>query len=131
MYCPQCGKEIIDQKFIYCPRCGSPVNRKYRTGAGNSYENNNYSNNGTTVPSNQTGMNTNYNYVNNNDSGSIGWGILGFFFPLIGLILFLVWKNDKPRNAKRAGIGALISVILSVGIYIIYAIFGAAVMFSL
>lgn len=46
--------------------------------------------------------------------GNFGWGVLGFFFPIIGLILFLVWKNDKPADAKVAGIGALIGVIVSV-----------------
>lgn len=30
-----------------------------------------------------------------NDSGSIGWGVLGFFQPLVGFILFLVWKKEN------------------------------------
>ena len=46
------------------------------------------------------------------DSGSIGWGVLGFFIPLVGLILFLVWKNTKPKCAKVSGIGALIGFCL-------------------
>ena len=45
-------------------------------------------------------------------TGSIGYGFLGFFFPIIGFILFLVWKNDKPVSAKQVGIGALIGFIL-------------------
>ena len=56
-----------------------------------------------------------------NDSGSIGWGILGFLFPIVGLILFLIWKDTKPKSAKIAGIGALVSVALS----IIFYVFGA------
>lgn len=48
------------------------------------------------------------------DSGSIGWGVLGFFFPLVGLILFLVWRTKKPKCAKVAGIGAIIGFVLSV-----------------
>ena len=47
------------------------------------------------------------------DSGSIGWAILGFFIPIVGLVLFLVWKNTKPQSAKMAGMGALISVLLA------------------
>lgn len=47
-----------------------------------------------------------------NDSGSIGWGVLGFFFPIVGLVLFLVWKNTKPKCAKVAGIGAIIGFCL-------------------
>ena len=49
-----------------------------------------------------------------NDSGSIGWAVLGFFIPLVGLILFLVWKNTKPQCAKMAGIGAIIGFCLGV-----------------
>lgn len=55
-----------------------------------------------------------------NDSGSIGWGILGFFIPIVGLVLFLVWKNTKPKCAKVAGIGALIGVCLSLAVNFFY-----------
>jgi hypothetical protein len=36
------------------------------------------------------------------------WGILGWFVPIVGLILFFVWNNTKPKSAKAALIGALI-----------------------
>jgi len=48
------------------------------------------------------------------DTGNAGWGVLGFFFPVIGLILFLVWNKERPKDAGMAGKGALASVILSV-----------------
>ena len=48
-----------------------------------------------------------------NDSGSFGWAVLGFFIPLVGLILWLVWKDSKPKSAKMAGIGALVGVGIS------------------
>lgn len=48
-----------------------------------------------------------------NDSGSIGWGVLGAFFPLVGIILFFVWKNNKPKTAKVSLIGAVIGVVIS------------------
>ena len=47
-------------------------------------------------------------------SSNVGWGILGFFFPLIGLILFLVWLKSKKGASKAAGIGALIGLIVSI-----------------
>lgn len=62
--------------------------------------------------------------VQNTDSGSLGWGLLGCCIPIVGLILFLVWKDQKPKNAKMAGIGALISVIAGVLIYVLAAILG-------
>ena len=47
------------------------------------------------------------------DSGSIGWGVLGAFFPLVGIILFFVWKNNKPKTAKVSLIGAVIGIAIS------------------
>lgn len=57
-----------------------------------------------------------------NDSGSIGWTFLGCCIPLAGLILFLIWKDTQPKNAKKAGMGALISVILYVIFIILYVV---------
>ncbi len=60
------------------------------------------------------GQATDYNpVVNSNDSGSFGWGLLGFIWPLIGLILYLVWKESKPKTSRIAGKGALIGFIVS------------------
>ena len=53
------------------------------------------------------------------DTGSFGWAVLGFFFPIVGLILFLIWKTEKPVSAKQAGMGALVSVIISVVLWLI------------
>lgn len=54
------------------------------------------------------------------EGSTVGWGVLGFFIPIVGLILFLVWKSEKPRAAKSAGIGALISTIITVVFYILF-----------
>lgn len=51
--------------------------------------------------------------------GSNWWSVLGFFIPLVGLILFLVWKTTNPKSAKAAGIGALVSVIVNLLIVIL------------
>lgn len=59
------------------------------------------------------------------DAPSFGYGLLGFLIPLVGLILFLCWKDKTPLRAKSAGIGALISVIIAVVFYVIViAVFG-------
>lgn len=61
------------------------------------------------------------------DNGGFLWGLLGFCIPVVGLILFLIWKDQKPKTAKAAGIGALVSVILAVVCYVIMFVFlGAA-----
>lgn len=65
------------------------------------------------------------------DNSSIGFAILGFFIPIVGLILFLVYEDTKPKRAKSAGKGALIGfitgVVLSVISGILYFIFAASV----
>ena len=53
------------------------------------------------------------------DNGGFGWGLLGCCIPLVGLILFLVWKGEKPQTAKAAGIGAIVGVAISLIFYII------------
>lgn len=60
------------------------------------------------------------------DNGGFGWGLLGCCVPLVGLILFLVWKDSKPKTAKAAGIGALVFVIVSIVYYILVAVVGVA-----
>ena len=57
--------------------------------------------------------------TNVEDKGGFLWGLLGCCIPIVGLVLFLVWKDTKPKTAKAAGIGALVSVILAVIYYII------------
>lgn len=34
------------------------------------------------------------------DNGGFGWGLLGCCVPIVGLILFLVWKDSKPKSSK-------------------------------
>ncbi len=60
------------------------------------------------------------------DNGGFGWGLLGCCIPLVGLVLFLVWKDTKPKTAKAAGMGALVSVILAVVWYVLLMIIGVA-----
>lgn len=56
------------------------------------------------------------------DAPNMGFAVLGFFFPLIGLILYLVWKDSTPLRAKSAGKGALIGFITSIAFSLLYGI---------
>ena len=58
----------------------------------------------------------------NNDAPSMGWAVLGFFIPLVGLILYLVNKDTAPLKAKSAGKGALIGFCVSLAFSIIYGV---------
>ena len=50
------------------------------------------------------------------------FGLLGFFVPIVGIILFALWRVDRPQRAKAALTGAIISIVVYVLISIIYAI---------
>lgn len=106
MYCTKCGKEIRNDAS-FCPYCGNKVIQPYQ---------NNY-------PSYQNYQNyQSYQTPRSNpaDTGSMAWGVLGFFLPVVGFILWLVWKDERPLDAKVAGKGALISVIIQVGISVLF-----------
>lgn len=85
MFCKNCGKEI-DDKAVICPNCGVPTDN---------------------AATNTTGTNP-------ADAPNSGFAVLSFLFPLIGLILYLVWKDEYPLKAKSCGKGALIGVITEV-----------------
>ena len=42
-----------------------------------------------------------------------GWGIASFIFPIIGFILYFVWKDSYPYKARQAANIAWISVAIS------------------
>ena len=54
------------------------------------------------------------------DAPSAGFAVLGFFIPLVGLILYLIYnESHRPLRAKSAGKGALIGFIVQVALSII------------
>lgn len=99
-YCTNCGKEINDNAPV-CVNCGTAQAQVD-------------SQNQTTQPAPV-------------DKGGFLWGLLGCCIPVVGLILFLVWKDTKPKTAKAAGIGALVSVIIGVIYYIVMIILGVGI----
>lgn len=64
------------------------------------------------------------------DAPNKGFAILGFFVPIIGLILYLVYERKQPQRAKSAGKGALIGFITKIVVYItivvLYIIFASS-----
>lgn len=56
------------------------------------------------------------------DNSNLGFAILGFFIPIVGLILFLIYEEKKPKRAKSAGKGALIGFITEIVLAIILVI---------
>lgn len=50
------------------------------------------------------------------ESIGAGWGILSFIFPIVGFILYFVWKDTADYKAKQAASIAWISIAISFGV---------------
>lgn len=142
--CKKCSAQIDDQA-AFCPVCGAPQDvvkstaqpqqepfrAEPRQAQGNPFEDRE-----APRPQQVNYVDSQYQnqYQNGNpyqqyqqnvvDNGGFGWALLGFCIPLVGLILFLVWKDTKPRTAKSAGMGALVSVIVTAVFYLIVIVIG-------
>ncbi len=99
--CNNCHKQI-NYDFKFCPNCGSNSFSEVASGPMNLNQPQNY-------PVYQQPYNQPVNA-----KGHFGWAVLGFFIPIVGLILYLIWHNSRKGDAKCAGIGALVSAILTV-----------------
>lgn len=106
-YCNQCGAPLIDGA-AFCGRCGTPISGRPGGAAQNGYAQQPYN------PSQYNGAPGSYgqNPYGEQDQPSVGFNILAFFIPIVGLILYLVWKDQYPRKAKSVGQWALISFII-------------------
>ena len=103
VFCSGCGRELPpDEDF--CGACG-----KQRTTPAQGAQ-----------PTFQQPVYPQMGYVQDAPSG--GMTALGFFFPIVGLILYLVWKDQTPLKAHSVGKGALIGVIVWTALSIILAI---------
>ena len=104
--CSSCRNSVEDN-IKYCPTCGSS-SFVYDT---NNYQYQNYNQN-YNQNNNQYNYQYNNQYNNQQSDSSLGspiiWGVVGYFIPLAGLILFFMWNKTNPKHAKAAGIGALI-----------------------
>ena len=125
-YCENCGAQVEDGAR-YCIRCGTPVKEKTAQEAASRKQE--YRN----VPpyvsrEREFYAPGNEGYYAVRDTGAAGFGVLGFFFPIVGLILYLVWKDTLPKRAKGAGIGALVKGLLYVGIILLYLVFVAIIL---
>ncbi|MFP4078831.1 MAG: zinc-ribbon domain-containing protein [Candidatus Izemoplasmataceae bacterium] len=92
-YCEQCG-EPLEPHFKVCPNCGNKLSKD------ESHQ----------TPPPRGGFERQVF----EEGDTAGWAVLGFFLPLVGLILFLVWQEDRPKAARSAGKGALIGVIVQI-----------------
>jgi len=89
MYCNKCGEQVTEiDKF--CPNCGTSVSEEQQV------------------------SNSSNHYQRSVDKANFGFALLGFVIPIVGIILYFIWKNEYPLKAKSCIKGALISISISV-----------------
>ena len=93
MYCRNCGKEI-DDDVKFCPHCGTNLTQEQ-----DYYQ-----------PMDQQ-------VRKEEDAPSFWFALLSFIIPVVGLVLFVVWRNDYPLKAKSCLNGFICNVVLSVVMY--------------
>ena len=150
--CPLCGEMRVDWEIVFdfkgdlicvlakCPHCGGVIKTIFNFNNGEMPSSFTVSDTGGTnrnslvqgvnytLPSNgrnvqNGGLGASSTQVQSaKEGGTVGWGILGFFLPIVGFILWLVWKDEHPARSRSAGIGCLVSVCLGVVGSIIYII---------
>ncbi|VEU82091.1 zinc ribbon domain-containing protein [Acholeplasma hippikon] len=91
-YCPHCGEKVNPDQTV-CLNCG-----KFLDSANTSP---------TKVAE---------------DNGGGGWTLLGFFMPLIGVILYVIWINERPNTAKSLIKGVFTSLIVAGVIFVLWII---------
>lgn len=98
-FCGKCGTEIKDGK---CPKCDKTVKKTEKVKAEK------------VVKKTET---KNVEVIN--EKASFAWAVLGFFVPIAGLVLFIVFMNKRKDLSKKAGIGALVGVIKNIIVIIL------------
>jgi len=130
MYCAKCGKEMPDEDG-FCRSCGTKVvhanneSSQSAWSAAEPYHEESLPVDEPLLGEQSVTLNTN-NEPNVQDNPSIIVNILAFLWPLLGLILYLVWKNQRPRSASSAGTAALASVALFIIFWVCVVFLGSA-----
>lgn len=101
MYCMNCGADCPDTEQL-CANCKQKLNIK------------NSSNSKQSSKENPAAPQDN---MDKTDTPSWIYAIVGFIFPLIGLILYLVWRIQTPRRAKSVGKGTLLGAVTLIVLY--------------
>ena len=149
--CPLCGEMKVDWEIVFdfkgdlicvlakCPHCGGVIKTIFNFNNGEMPSSFTVSDIGETnrnslvqgvnytLPSANRGaksqnVSATQSQQTDSEGSTVGWGILGFFIPIVGFILWLIWKDEHPARAKSAGMGCLVSICLGVVGVILYVV---------
>lgn len=125
MYCYKCGKQV-DDDARFCIYCGCELNPADNANpaadAGNQYGQANNQYGGQYQPNDPYAQNQNgaqqwtppQPQTDPTDKRSPGFSVLSFFFPIVGLILWIIWHEKSPLKARSCAKGAVIGFVLNI-----------------
>ena len=61
--------------------------------------------------------------MGNQDTNNPLWGLLGFFVPIVGIVLYLVWRYERIKDGKYALIGAIIGAVVQLSLSILLRVY--------
>ena len=99
-YCARCGREF-EGESIFCPECTAAAQHASPYQQASQYQ-----------PPTEV------------DAPNTGFTVLAVFFPIVGLILWLIWKDKTPLKAKSCLKGAIIGIVVSAVLTILFSILG-------
>ncbi|MBQ2793524.1 MAG: zinc ribbon domain-containing protein [Clostridia bacterium] len=102
-FCTYCGARL-DAGVSFCPNCGAKVERSESFAKSEP------------IDSAFTSAGGGYSAPSRDHTPSTGAAILSCIFPIIGLIMWLVWKDEKPGKANSALKGLFARLCFSVPI---------------
>lgn len=102
-FCTNCGTQFA-QGVHFCGNCGAPL----QGSAQQQYA--------------QADVPPMYASSTLVDEPSTALKVISFFMPIVGLVLFLCFRNDQPISAKAYGKMALISYIIGNVLAVLYVI---------
>ncbi len=115
MHCSKCGaQQNDDAKF--CSNCGNNFNSE----ATSFNQPNQFA--GSTNYSNFNSTNFNSQPMNPKDNPSNFAGVVSCCFPIVGLILYFLWRDEKPNSSKRICYWMIGGIVAYVVIYIIFLV---------
>lgn len=131
-HCARCGAELDDNER-FCRECGEPQDNSQQNyqeyqdyqqggyqGYQQDYQNYNqqnqgyqqgYPNQGYQQPYQDGYYNQYQQLANPDDKSSVGFMILSFLVPFLGLILYAIWLKSFPQKAKSCLKGAVASIV--------------------
>lgn len=120
MYCRECGNEVNDKAEI-CINCGvRPLNGNnfcQACGAETRKEQEFCIKCGAKLIRKKQ-------LSSLNDNPSLLVNLASCCFPIVGLVLYLVWRDEKPRTAKSVCIWGVVGFVIISVFYIFMAILG-------